>query len=53
MAMDTRKLGLSSSTSASLTIAHDNVHKSMDAEKKIKDYERKITLLENHVNCYK
>jgi uncharacterized protein YpuA (DUF1002 family) len=51
--MDTRKLSLSSSTSTGLAIAQANVHKVVDVEKKMKEYERKITLLENQVNYYK
>jgi hypothetical protein len=48
--MDTRKLSFSSFASVDSAIAQDNVHKVVDVEKKMKEYEGKITLLENQVN---
>ena len=51
--MDTKKLSLSSSASIGLVVAQANVHKVVDVEKKLKEYESKITLLENQVNYYK
>jgi hypothetical protein len=51
--MDKRNLCLASSTSIGLDIMQANVNRVVDVKNKMKEYERKITLLKNQVNYYK
>jgi hypothetical protein len=53
MVMDIRKMILSSSTSIGLVIFQANESKFEDIANKMKEYERKITLLVKQVNHYK
>jgi len=51
--MDMGKTIFSSSTYVGVAIAHANFDKVVDVEKKMKEYESKITLLENQDKDYK